>query len=358
MSVKKVLVIRFRRIGDAVLSVVICSSLRKSFPEAEIHYVLNGHIAPLFENHPDIDKIIAFSDEENNHFFKYLRKVRQLMKTEQYDVIIDTRATIKTLWFSALSLKTKYRIGTSKFYNHFFHNYRVRNQEHNDLNEVERNLLLLQPLEREGKLLMTSDFRLYVTEQETTEFRKYMEQKGIDLSRFIVVCTPFTRVVGKAWDMAKMKEILFRIIQRYDAQLIFNYSREEKAAALTLYEEMGRNEHIFIDVEADSLRKLVSMLETADFFFGNEGGPRHIAQACHLPSLAIYPPWVELPKWLPSNDLCYQGVTPFDMFPDQVIEGRTEKEMFDLLTVEYVWERLQPMMDKVFIDCAFVSNKK
>ena len=32
--------------------------------------------------------------------------------------------------------------------------------------------------------------------------------------------------------------------------------------------------------------------------------------------------------------------------------------MFDLLTVEYVWERLQPMMDKVFIDCAFVSNKK
>ena len=275
------------------------------------------------------------------------------MKTEQYDVIIDTRATIKTLWFSALSLKTKYRIGTSKFYNHFFHNYRVRNQEHNDLNEVERNLLLLQPLEREGKLLMTSDFRLYVTEQETTEFRKYMEQKGIDLSRFIVVCTPFTRVVGKAWDMAKMKEIFSRIIQRYDAQLIFNYSREEKAAALTLYEDMGRDEHIFIDVEADSLRKLVSMLETADFFFGNEGGPRHIAQACHLPSLAIYPPWVELPKWLPSNDSRYQGVTPFDMFPDQVIEGRTEKEMFDLLTVDYVWERLQPMMDKVFIDCAF-----
>ena len=101
MSVKKVLVIRFRRIGDAVLSVVICSSIRKSFPEAEIHYVLNDHIAPLFENHPDIDKIITFSDEENNHFFKYLRKVRQLMKTERYDVIIDTRATIKTLWFSA-----------------------------------------------------------------------------------------------------------------------------------------------------------------------------------------------------------------------------------------------------------------
>ena len=120
MSVKKVLVIRFRRIGDAVLSVVICSSLRKSFPEAEIHYVLNDHIVPLFENHPDIDKIIAFSDEENNHFFKYLRKVRQLMKTEQYDVIIDTRATIKTLWFSALSLKRNIASELRSFITIFF----------------------------------------------------------------------------------------------------------------------------------------------------------------------------------------------------------------------------------------------
>jgi len=349
MSVKKVLVIRFRRIGDAVLSVVICSSIRKSFPEAEIHYVLNDHIAPLFENHPDVDKVITFSGEENNHFFKYLRKVRQLMKTERYDVIIDTRATIKTLWFSVLSLRTKYRIGTSKFYNRFFHNYRIRNQVNDDLNEVERNLLLLRPLEREGKLVMTSDFRLYVTERETVEFRKYMEQKGIDFSRFIVVCAPFTRVAGKAWDMAKMKEILSRIIRRYDARLIFNYSQEEKAAALALYEEMGKDGHIFIDVEADSLRKLVSMLQMADFFFGNEGGPRHMAQACHLSGLAIYPPWVKLSKWLPSNDPRYQGVSPLDMFPGQVIGGRTGKEGFDLLTVEYVWERLRPMLDEAFV---------
>lgn len=49
----------------------------------------------------------------------------------------------------------------------------------------------------------------------------------------------------------------------------------------------------------------------------------------------------------------YQSVSPFDMFPGQVVEGRTEKELFDLLSVEYVWERLQPMMDEAFINCAF-----
>ena len=143
----------------------------------------------------------------------------------------------------------------------------MRNHVNDDLDEVVRNLLLLQPLEREGKLVMTTDFRLYVTEQETAEFRKYMEQEGINFSRFIVVCTPFTRVARKAWDMAKMKEILFRIIQRYDAQLIFNYSREEKAAALALYEDMGKDEHIFIDIEADSLRKFGIHAGNSRFLF-------------------------------------------------------------------------------------------
>lgn len=100
MPVKKVLVIRFRRIGDAVLSVVICSTIRKSFPGAEIHYVVNDYIEPLFRDHPDVDRVITFSNRENDHFFTYWAKVRRLMRKERYDVIIDTRSTLKTLWFS------------------------------------------------------------------------------------------------------------------------------------------------------------------------------------------------------------------------------------------------------------------
>lgn len=349
MSVKKVLVIRFRRIGDAVVSVVICSTIRKSFPEAEIHYVLNESIAPLFKNHPDIDRVISFSNDENAHFFKYLRKVRQLMKTERYDVIIDTRSTLKTLWFSLFSLRTKYRIGTIKYYSHFVHNYRISNYANDEWNVVESNLILLQPLKSEGELLWDTTFRLYVTGQETVEFKNYMEGKGIDFSRVIVVCTPFTRVKGKAWDLRKMKQVLFRIIQRYDAQLIFNYSKEEKAEALALFNEMGNDGHIFIDVEADSLRKLVSMLELSDFFFGNEGGPRHIAQACRVPSLAIYPPQVNMCRWLPSREKRYQGITPRDLFLESEYASLPENELFDMLTVEHVWERLEPMLDEVFI---------
>ena len=76
MEIKHILVIRFRRVGDSVLATALCRSLRQSFPQAQIDYVLNENIAVLYENHPDIDRVITFSDRENHHLPTYIRKVR------------------------------------------------------------------------------------------------------------------------------------------------------------------------------------------------------------------------------------------------------------------------------------------
>ena len=63
--IKRILIIRFRQIGDSILAIALCSTLKKSFPDAEIHFVLNKNIAPLYEGHPDIDKVITFDKNEN-----------------------------------------------------------------------------------------------------------------------------------------------------------------------------------------------------------------------------------------------------------------------------------------------------
>ena len=88
--IQKVLVIRFRRVGDSVLATALCRSLKESFPGVEVHFVLNAGIAPLYAGHPDIDKVIAFTDEEQ-HGMAYLRKVWQTVRATRYDAIIDMR---------------------------------------------------------------------------------------------------------------------------------------------------------------------------------------------------------------------------------------------------------------------------
>ena len=73
-----ILVVRFRQMGDAILATSLLNTLRHNFPEAQIHFVLNEKIAPLFQGHPSIDKIITFAEEERHNFVHYLKRVGKL----------------------------------------------------------------------------------------------------------------------------------------------------------------------------------------------------------------------------------------------------------------------------------------
>jgi heptosyltransferase-2 len=345
-KINRIIILRFRRVGDSVLSSALCSSLRKTFPEATIDYVLNVEIAPLFENHPDIDRIITFTREEMNDGKTYLKKVRQIMRNGNYDVIIDTRSTIKTLWFALFSLKSPYRIGKKRLCNYFFHNYRI-NIDFHEISDVVCTLRLLSPLEKKFKVEYDRNFRLYVTPEEKESFRRKMQAGGIDLVRPVIVCTVATRVVRKIWNRERMKEILFRIIEQTNAQLIFNFGgKEEEELAIRLKQEMGNHPAIFTNIKAESIRELAAMIANSDFFFGNEGGPRHISQALDIPSFAIYPPNIKKKKWLPNACDRFQGIDPSDVSEKASDDNLTYVEKFNLITVEKVWEKLNPMLNR------------
>jgi heptosyltransferase-2 len=355
-SIRKIIVLRFRRVGDAVLSSSICSTLRKTFPNAQIDYVLNAEIAPLFENHPDIDRVISFRKEEIKDWKIYLKKVCQIMHSERYDVIVDLRATFQTLWFSLFSLSSPYRIGRKKSYNCFIHNYRPNTSIDDD--EIGRILYILSPLEKYFKMQYVRDFKVYVTFEEKKSFRLAMQSQGIDFSKPVIVCAVTARLTYKVWKMEYMRQLLLRIIENYDVQLVFNYGgREEENAAIRLQQEMGNPPCVFTNIKAMNIRELCALLTNSDFFFGNEGGPRHISQALDIPSFAIYPPRIGKKKWLPNASVRFQGIEPEDVSKKAKDERLCYQEKFEFITVDEVWSRLQPMLRQFDIKQQISSQK-
>jgi heptosyltransferase-2 len=346
--IRRIIVLRFRRVGDATLSSSLCSSLRKTFPQAEIDYVLNAEIAPLFENHPDIDRIISFENREMKDWKMYLKKVRRIMRAGKYDIIIDTRATVKTLWFSLFSLSSPYRIGRKKQYNRFIHNFRPDTAVDDD--EIGRTLQLLSPLEKDFNVQYDRNFKVYATSNEKESFRRQMQAKGIDFSKPVIVCAVTARLTYKIWKPECMKELLQRIIDTYHVQLIFNYGgREEENAAIRLQQEMGNPVGVFTNIKAGNLRELTAMLANSDFFFGNEGGARHISQALDIPSFAVYPPGICKKIWLPNACDRLRGIEPEDVSDKAKDEKWSYREKFELITVDEVWKRLQPMLNRVLM---------
>lgn len=345
MKIKHILIIRFRRIGDSILALVLFHSLRKMFPEAKLHFVLNKEIAPLYEGHPDIDEVITFSKDENKHLFSYLKKIRKTIRTTHYDVIIDMRSTVRTLFFSLFSLSTPYRIGKKKWYSRFLHNYRIANVTET-LDQVQENLMLLEPLNAEVPVQKISEFRLFLTEEEKAHFRNYMIQQGIDFNRPVILAAVTARLAYKVWDMDRMQEILNRIIKKYDAQIIFNFAGNEKDIAIALHQKMNNSPHIFTNIEANSLRELCALAANSHFFFGNEGGPRHLAQSFDIPAFAIYPPNIAKTRWLPNPGERFQGISVEDICSREELEPLEYAQRFNLITVEKVWEPLDKMLSQ------------
>lgn len=347
----KILVIRFRRVGDAVLSTTVLTSLKKSIPNCEIDYVLDAGIAPLFEHHSDIDNIITFSHEEKHSTFKYLRKVKRLMREKRYDIVIDLRSTFNTIPFAIFSKGAKYRIGIDKSYTRPFYNHLIKLDEDKDI--IHMLLQRLDPLRGEYDIVKERQFMLQPTQEELDEFKRYMTEKGIDFQKPVVLCAVVTRLEHKMWPLDRMRESLQRILDTYpDAQLIFNYGGgRERELALQLWEQTGRSPRIFIDIEAKGLRQLMAMIALSDFFYGNEGGPRHIAQSLKVPSFAIFPPFTPKGMWLPDENEIYAGVEPCDLQPD-IQDGKDKKNeaeygvVFEVITTDVVWERAKPMLDR------------
>ena len=142
---KRVLVVRFRQMGDAILATPLLNTIRQSFPDAEIDFVLNEKIAPLFEGHPAIHRIISFNDTERHKILLYINKVWKTVHQTRYDVVIDMRSTVNTMLFALFSLHSRFRIGIRKPYTWGVFNHRYEGCEE-DESMIDHNLKLAEPL--------------------------------------------------------------------------------------------------------------------------------------------------------------------------------------------------------------------
>lgn len=344
----KILVVRFRQMGDAILATPLLSTLRKNFPDAEIDFVLNERIVPLFEGHPAISRIITFTDDERHSFFTYIRKVWRIVHQTRYDAIIDMRSTVNTMLFALFSLRSKWRIGIRKPYTWGIFNHRFEGCEDNE-SMIDHNLKLSLPLrgQDERDWIVERNLSLSITEKEKQDFRSYMEHQGIDFSCPVLLVGVTAKLEHKTWPEDRMTETLRRFIEAYPQwQLIFNYAPGREAEnARRICEQLECPPNVVMNVEAKSPRQLAAMAANCSAYFGNEGGARHIVHAMGRPSLVICSPGASKTTWLPDDtDVCAQGISASDFAN---VSGLTRQQQYNLIDVDYVWNALDAFINRI-----------
>lgn len=91
------LIIRFSAIGDVVLTTPVIRSLKKAFPQSEIHYLTKASNKALLEHNPHIDTIHLLSDS--------LGETIAELSEFQFDYVFDLHHNLRSLQIKK-SLKT------------------------------------------------------------------------------------------------------------------------------------------------------------------------------------------------------------------------------------------------------------
>ena len=176
--------------------------------------------------------------------------------------------------------------------------------------------------------------------------RKIMKEAGIDFSKPVIMCAVNSVSNGKRWRKDYMTEVLKYILNNYDYQLLLFYTPNEKEYTVNLAEEL-QNDRVFYNIETKDVRDLAKLMANSDYYFGNEGGARHIAQAVELPGFAVFSPDASKKDWLVNNgNTDYDGIEARDILGDSVY-SMSENERYDVITPQEVIKRLEPKLLKL-----------
>lgn len=350
----KILVVRFKQIGDSVLASPICNTLKKTYPNSEVDYVVYEHIAPLFQNHHAIDNVISITKEEQKNPIKYIAKVWNVTR-KKYDIIIDIMSTPKSEVFTLLGRSAEYRIGRFKKKRGYTYTHKIHEPQ-NAKDKVDKFLRMLDPLVEDGvDIKYDHEYNIEISTEEKNKIKNKMTEAGVDLNKPVIAFSINSRRPEKIWNTEYMKKLIERVLEEKGAQGIFYYSPAEREFALNFHTEMGKRPDIFTDIVTKNIRELASLLSTCDMFIGNEGGPRHIAQGVDTPSVAIFSPSAEKKEWLSNANERHRGIEYLDVLSRSEIEAinkeeGSRKKLYDSIEVKDVYNLIEEVWKKADYD--------
>lgn len=368
-TINKILVVRFRQIGDAILSSSICNTLKKSFPNSQIDFVVYDFIAPLFYNHHSINNVISIDKETRDKPIKYISFVWNLVRKEKYDLIVDVMSTPKSEFFTFFSLNSKFRLGrhiySPKYWNlkkrGFTYTHSVKDPAPCDKSKFFKGLELLTPLENLGyNIKYSNDFSLFMKDDELENFKTSMINAGIDFSKERIAFAINSRRGEKVYPKKFMIEVILKFVKRYpNKEIIFFYSPEEKIYVKNFHQELvdidtsydsndsikGFSKRIFSNIETGNIRELALLIKNCNFFIGNDGGPRHLAVALDVKSFGIFSPASVKYDWFLPGNPRHEAVDSLDFINENSIlthnyNSLSFDEKYALISPELLFEKI------------------
>jgi len=277
-SVRKVLVIRPRFVGDLCLTTPVLTRLREIAPQAELHYLAEEDCAPLLAGDPRLTRLWTVPRKATA--MATARLCAELHRA-RFDVVLDLFCNPRTAIWTAAS-GARWRVG--------YPNKRLRSAAYNvTVRPTEKSAVRfhLASLEALGWEAPYTPPRLYVTADEQSAARARLAVLGVPMDARLLGMHPGARWPTRRWapdDFAALGRTL--LAERPgDALLVFGGPGEEELADRIVREVDSPRAFA---VTGAGLREFAATVSLCKAFVAGDSGPVHVAAAVGAPTIGIF----------------------------------------------------------------------
>lgn len=345
----KILVIRLKHIGDALLCLPVCESLRRTFPQAQIDYLLYEHIAPLFEKHPAINNVVQISNKERRSVWRYFAKILKLRR-RRYDLVIDLMTSPISAFITYCAGGQSIGFEKGKWRSRL---YGTRVPHDRSLGWLGSKLAILSGLPQ--TVVLDRTIRIGLSEEEITSMQTQMRAAGIDTTEPVVMFSPISRMGLKNWPAEYFVDLIQQVVTRHNVQVVLIWGPGEQEGVRAIAERSQLPGKVVIGLETRDLRALAALAVNCVLFVGNDSGPRHVAEAAGAATFTIFPPDVRKTIWSPLLDNRHRALDMTDVLGIDETQWlarassfrRDYEHHYRQITPEFVYQKLAPMLEEV-----------
>lgn len=282
-DIKKILIRGTNWIGDAVLTMPAVTAVRKKFPDAEISILVKPWVAGLFENSPDIDRIIIYDDKKYGRLCGKRKLVNDLKKNK-FDMAILFQNAFEAAFLSFLAgIPVRYGYNTDGRGMLLTHKIAL-SDETLKKHQVWYYLDLLRPL---GINIEKPELSLKIGNKDKAAASNILKKNRIKKDELIIGINPGASYGhAKRWLPDRYAKLADRLIERHAAKIILFGSKDDKEVATEI---ASLSSHKLINLAGrTSLSEAIALIERSRLFITNDSGLMHIAAALNVPVIAIF----------------------------------------------------------------------
>lgn len=298
-SVRRILIVKLDALGDLLMTSPAIRSLRRRFPMAEVHLLVQTGVAPLARFLPGIEAVESLPCGFLLHGPKRLRRCLAWLlalgrlRRRRYDLILDFSSLFHSAaaaWAGGAPLRLGfYRhvplgfFSTEGFGHFYTHEFALEETTH----YADRMHRLAAAAGAEAD---PGGWRIHLNEDLREAAGRLLAEQGIgEGDGPLVVVSPGAKWAPKRWGEGGFAEVVDLLQGRgWRAVLIAGPDEEELLGSLR---SACRTSPAAIWPPAP-LGTVAALLEKADAFLGNDSGPMHMAAAVGTPVVALFGPTV------------------------------------------------------------------